>query len=156
MSLFPILRPLVPQPPEPETPRLKIENADRFSPEVLPLLAESAEYFDDLGLTDPTLSSATAAIAAKAQQVAMFEEIDKQLGEQISLDERLLKAKTGIHGKVAKHQQFLASNQTKLQEINQAHLLAMQGHVQQQAVQKAGFNGIVAARQKIADRMRGA
>lgn len=153
-SLFPIIVP--PKPVELETPQpQQVETAQGYSSDVAELAAMGGHYQNDLALADPTLQDANLKLADKTQAVVTLEETDRLLGEQIGLDERALKAKTGIHEKLSKHQQFLAQNAVQLQQINMAHVLGTSGLQAQQQQQAAKYNGIVAARAAIARRMNG-
>lgn len=154
--MFPFLNPMLPpkQEPDPE-PASAIDRAKNFSAETAELMSMGADYISDLNTVDPLLAQANQAIASKAQRVAMLEEADKQLEQQISMDERILKAKTSMHGRIAKHKLFLANNQVALQGINQEHLLSMTGVDQAAQVQESKYNGIAAARMAIVSRMRG-
>lgn len=154
MGLFPILNPIVPQPETPEVPQRPL--GDEADPVINEIASLMNPYGGDLSQPlDPGLTEFNSVLAQKEQDVAQLEEADKALKTLVDLDKKSKTAQTSIHGTLSNYRQFLAQNANKLQGINLAHQLGMAAHQGEQQQQQAKFNGIVATRQQIANRMRG-
>jgi hypothetical protein len=155
MSLFPLIDHFRAPKQEGQSQMQTIDNALGLSPEIAALAALGGDYQNDLNdLVDPVLEEHNVRQAVHEQEASALEETDKRLGDYISMEQRKLTAKKGIHAKLSQHQQFLLKNHADLQKINQEHLLNTAGLRLQQAKNAANYNGVVAARQNILNRMR--
>jgi hypothetical protein len=155
MSLFPLINHFRAPKQEGQPQIQTIDGALALSPEIAALAALGGDYQGDLNdIVDPVIEEHNVRQAVHEQEASALEETDKQLGNYISLEQRKLTAKKGIHSKLSQHQQFLLKNHADLQKINQDHLLGTGGLRLQQAKNAASYNGVVAARQSILNRMR--